>query len=135
MRSRLPTGMTIVVACAPFVSGAALARPTPIYSTEYGQTYATITHAGNRDANKTEAPFFFTSQGRTFGAVNHQYRVATTEVTGGQWLEFVRAYAPYVSATDRQRAEFMGGYTNYTGLGPGGVPTYSMDPQYTASRV
>lgn len=131
MRSRLPTGLTMVVACAPLVSGAALARPAPIYSTEYGQRYATITHAGNRDANETEAPFFQFVQGRTFGAVDHQYRVATTEVTAGQWLEFVRAYAPHVSATDRQRAEFMGGYTNYTGLGPGGVPTYSMDPQHT----
>lgn len=126
-----PVGVVMALACAACGAGDALARPTPIYSAEYGQRYATITHAGNRDANEKEAPFFQFVQGRTFGAVDHEYRVATTEVTAGQWLEFVRAYAPYVNATDRLRAEFMGGYTFFAGLGPGGVPMYSMDPQYT----
>lgn len=29
------------------------------------------------------------------GAVNYHYRIARTETTVGQWLDFVRAYAPY----------------------------------------
>lgn len=29
------------------------------------------------------------------GSVNRRYRMARTEVTVGQWLEFVNSYAPY----------------------------------------
>lgn len=57
-----------------------------------GYTWATITHAGNRPTNDNEVP---ATPGVRLGAVNYEFRMATTEVTVGQWFEFVQAYAPY----------------------------------------
>lgn len=56
-----------------------------------GYTWATITHAGNRPTNDSEVPW----AGTRIGAVDYQYRIATTETSVGQWLEFVRAYEPF----------------------------------------
>ena len=65
-----------------------------------GYTWATITHAGNRPTNAAETPM---RPDANLGAVNYEYRMATTEVTVGQWFEFVQAYAPFYD------------------LGPGGI--------------
>lgn len=56
-----------------------------------GYSWATITHAGNRPTNDSEVPW----AGTRIGAVDYQYRIATTETSVGQWLEFVRAYEPF----------------------------------------
>lgn len=56
-----------------------------------GYTWATIDHAGNRPTNASETPY---NTSLNLGAVDYQYRMATTEVTVGQWFEFVQAYAP-----------------------------------------
>lgn len=74
-----------------------------------GYTWATITHAGNRPTNDAELPV---TPGVRLGAVDYQYRMATTEVTVGQWFEFVQAYAPFY--------DFQGGSIadpNFTGTG------------------
>lgn len=57
-----------------------------------GYTWATITHAGNRPTNAAETPM---RPDANLGAVNYEYRMATTETTVGQWFEFVQAYAPF----------------------------------------
>jgi formylglycine-generating enzyme required for sulfatase activity len=59
-----------------------------------GFEWATITNPGNRGTNAQEAPFlnWYTD---SIGSVAYEYRMAKTEVTAGQWVEFVRAYAPY----------------------------------------
>ncbi len=77
------------------------ARPTPP-PLEDPAHWATITHSGN-------APYAYVDQdGRPqeVGAVNYEYRISKTEVTHREWLEFVNAYAPYVSPQDRRREVF-----------------------------
>jgi hypothetical protein len=83
------------------------------------ERWATITHPGN------EAFVFQSSSGRTFvvGRVDHEYQISRTEVTAGEWVEFARAYAPYVAPRFRLSHEFTGQYT-----APGSSPNYVHDP-------
>ena len=72
----------------------ALAGPTP----DYGHDFVTIGDPGNRPVNKQEGPGFYPPEapkGFTAGRVNYRYRMNRTEITVGQWLEFVNSYAPY----------------------------------------
>jgi hypothetical protein len=65
---------------------------------DYGFNWATITHPGNRAANQQEAPYLYppySIPALPVGAVDHEYRIATTEVSISQWFGFVQAYAPY----------------------------------------
>lgn len=57
-------------------------------SHEYGQEYVTIGDAGNRNTRLDE----LRQNPLTAGAVPYEYRMARTEVTVGQWFEFVTAY-------------------------------------------
>ena len=59
-------------------------------TTENGTEFVTIGAVGN-------APYggAIVSPDRPVGTVNYEYRIARTEVTAGQWLEFANAYAPY----------------------------------------
>lgn len=64
---------------------------------DYGFTWSTITHATNRHANEIEAPQLYppySVPALPLGGVDHEYRIATTEVSVSQWFEFVQAYAP-----------------------------------------
>jgi formylglycine-generating enzyme required for sulfatase activity len=74
-----------------------------------GYTWVTIDHAGNRATNDEEMPI---TPGVRLGAVDYEFRMATTEVTVAQWHEFVRAYAPISIANGN-------GYINppFTGAG------------------
>lgn len=87
-----------------------LASPVLAGSDPDGYTWATITHAGNRPTNADETPM---RPDANLGAVNYQYRMATTETTVGQWFEFVQAYAPYFD------------------LGPGGIAP----PEFTSFSI
>jgi len=59
---------------------------------DYDWQWSTIGDPGNRHTNDDEV-FLWTGTRR--GSVDYEYRMATTEVTVGQWLEFVEAYTPY----------------------------------------
>lgn len=71
----------------------------PAFSTSHGIQFSTIGDPGNPTATEHEAPGFFppfwNPVGIHVGRVDFEYRLARTEVTVGQYLEFVRAYAPY----------------------------------------
>jgi formylglycine-generating enzyme required for sulfatase activity len=71
----------------------ALAQTPP----NYGYEWATIESPGNRFANPQEAPRNFPpfSAPVHVGGVRNTFRIATTEVTVGQWLEFVQSYYPF----------------------------------------
>ncbi len=89
-----------------------------------GFTWSTITHAGNRAPNTSEHwwdPSF------SAGSVGYEYRMATTEVTGSQWFEFVQAYAPYIGANYFDSSFW--GATVFVGFNGQGVPQYVMDPK------
>jgi len=63
---------------------------------DHGYEWATISASGNRAATVEEA-----GRNAGFGAVNYEYRMSKTEVTVGQWFEFVQAYAPYYVGSAR----------------------------------
>ncbi len=63
---------------------------------DYGFDWATIGDPGNRATNDDEVFKFFGNQ--HLGAVDYTYRISTTEVTVGQYFEFVEAYLPYYEA-------------------------------------
>ncbi len=70
------------------------AGPTP----SYGIDFVTIGDPGNRPVNQEEGPRFFppyATEPLSVGRVNYRYRMSRTEISVGQWLEFVNAYAPY----------------------------------------
>jgi len=80
--------MPTVFLCLTLGTSAAVAQSLP----DYGFDWATITDAGNRPASIEEAPRY---NGFPIGQVNHEYRISKTEMTAGQWFEFVNAYTPY----------------------------------------
>ncbi len=89
-----------------------------------GYTWSTITQPGNRATNASEHwwdPSF------SAGSVSYEYRMATTEVTGAQWYEFVQAYAPYIGAAYFDSSFW--GATVFVGFDAQGVPRYVMDPK------
>lgn len=82
----------------------ALAGPPP----SYGHDFMTIGDPGNRPVNQDEGPRFYppySPEGLQVGRVGYRYRMARTEVTVGQWLGFVNAYAPYYDGP-ANRTEF-----------------------------
>lgn len=75
-----------------------------------GYEFALIGDPGNRDTNEFEVPFF---PDERIGGVDSEYQMATTEVSVGQYFEFVEAYYPfYVKNTGSDI-----GFTWFTGLG------------------
>lgn len=81
-----------------------------------GYTWATIDHAGNRATNDDELPV---TPGRRYGAVDYEFQMATTEVTVGQWFEFVQAYLPIDQANGNGTVNpaFTGSGINIRGIG------------------
>ncbi len=77
---------------------------------DYGFDWATIGDPGNRATLDEELPI--ATSNRHIGAVDYTYRMATTEVTIGQYFEFVEAYLPYYEANTGNvfgSSEFTGG--------------------------
>ncbi len=90
---------------------AAVAGPTP----DYGIDFAIIGDPGNRHVNMDEGRQFyppFAPEGLKVGTVNRKYRMARTEVTVGQWLEFVNAYRPYYEGSTHA-GQFTGDWIVY----------------------
>jgi hypothetical protein len=61
---------------------------------DYGFEWRTIGAVGNAAASPTDFPGLAAGGWGPIGRVDHAYRMARTEVTVGQYLEFVNAYAP-----------------------------------------
>lgn len=115
-----PASRSIVSLWASLLALACSASPAAACVPDYGFQWATITHAGNRPVNQQEAPDFFPPySGTPFlrGSVNYEYRIATTEVTTADWLEFVNAYAPYYSGA-RTDSNFTSRYIHPTSVLP-----------------
>lgn len=80
----------LAAALLPGVASAQAPHPIP-----EAQRWATITHAGNEAYHYADG----FGRPREVGAVDHEYQISRTEVTAGEWIEFVRAYAPYAGLT------------------------------------
>ena len=110
MMNRAWTGLASVALCGTLlaISPYAAAQTMP----NYGYEWATITHPGNRNANAQEAPWFHPPVSPytvKVGRVDYKYRIATMQVTVGQWLEFVDAYYPHM--TDPRYTRISGEFT------------------------
>ena len=62
-----------------------------------GYEWAVITHPGNRDTIPEETPF---EPDLPIGGVDYVFRIATTEVTVGQWFEFALGYVQVYDQSD-----------------------------------
>lgn len=114
-----------------WIADSVMAQPIP----DYGHTFMTVGAPGNRAATAVERNNAF-DQGLNYGSVGYEYRISQTEVTANQWLDFVRAYAPFHTG-DPGSFQFTGPITyvgngQYIGGGPG--PTYA-GWQYAARYV
>jgi formylglycine-generating enzyme required for sulfatase activity len=74
-----------IAAGALLAAGPASAQPPP----DHGHQFATITHPGNRNAAGAELQYL---PDLVVGQVNYEYRIARTETTIRQWIEFGNAY-------------------------------------------
>ncbi|MBX3353484.1 MAG: SUMF1/EgtB/PvdO family nonheme iron enzyme [Phycisphaeraceae bacterium] len=118
------------VVCALFaavaLSGAAFSQG--VHNNQYlqftqahGMTFSTIGDVGNPSYN-FRGPF---NINYSIGAVDYEYRIATTETTASQYAQFVDVYRHFVPADERQT--LAGRSLDYLGMS-GGVPTYALDP-------
>lgn len=95
-RGRLRAGLSAGCLTLAWSAAAPAAAGVPDY--DFG--WSVIGDPGNRAANIDEAPGFWNSAGNpiiTVGAVDHVYRMATTEVTCTQYVEFLDAYRHHTS--------------------------------------
>jgi sulfatase modifying factor 1 len=84
--------------------------------------WAHVTCAGN-------APYTYALPGlgdRAIGRVDTDFYIRTTEVTGGEWFEFVNAVKPYMTTNLRLGSTFLGGYIRWDLFSDGSV-TYRLD--------
>ncbi len=88
---------------------------------DYDIQWRTVGTPGNRTTLPGDVPF---QPDLRIGSVSSSYRIAQTELTRSQWLEFVLAYAPFHPGSPND--------VLFTGLGitnHGGGPTdYHVDP-------
>ena len=94
-------------ASAVLTLAAAHASCGPVES--YDFTFATIGDPGNRATLDSEVYKFHPNE--HLGAVDDTYRMSTTEVTVGQYFEFVEAYLPYYE----RRTGSTIGFSDFTG--------------------
>lgn len=90
-----------------------VAQPTP----SYGLDFATIGAPGNAPASPSDFVFLNPIVGPV-GRVDYTFRLARTELTVSQWVEFVTAYANVNDAVYND-PDFMGGWIFSTGGTPG----------------
>ncbi len=82
--------LAMLIGVAPACGAAITDGPPP----DYGLTWKTVGAAGNRGTLPSEAPLL-PAWRPSAGSVGYEFRLTQTEITRGQWLEFVKAYLPY----------------------------------------
>jgi len=87
--------MKLLAALATLTAAFCTSAPaSPQLINKYGIDFAVIGDPGNRATNSSETPF-----NSPRGSVGHTYALSRTEISIGQWYEFVDAYGKYVSPT------------------------------------
>lgn len=102
---------------------------------DYDFDFVTIGSVGNA-ATPTE--LYTINQPREVGRVDYEYQLTRTEVTVGQWFEFVKAYQPYYTGSPND-PKFAGSGINfilgqYVMTHPANYPT-TMSWEYAARYV
>ncbi len=100
--------------------------PHPIPESE---RWATITHAGNDHY----VPPTWVPEQTPSGRVAYEYQISRTEVTAGEWLEFVQAYGPYVENDYASSSVFTSVFVRRRSNGAGGY-TYSLTAESVRNK-
>lgn len=92
--------------------------------------FVTIGSAGNADASPQDFPLLDQIGVGPIGRVDYEFRIARTEVTTSQWLEFVRAYTPFYSGTFSSAVSDWGlqGQNLYSATGTDADPQWCVFP-------
>jgi hypothetical protein len=121
----------IVAIGAGCLSAVAVAQPVP----SYGIDFVTVGAAGNRHTIPEEVPQAPWVQR---GAVDYQYRLSRTEITIGQFAEFVTAYQAARPGLYLSQDADEVGRSEYLGVGPSGAdynPAHSQYPNQPSWRM
>lgn len=99
-------------------------RPTD----DFGHEFVRVGRPGNRAALPEER--YYNQRFPDLGAVGYRYRVSKTEVTAGQWIDFVNAYWSHWEANGGARGDngFASEWINQTNSVPGQNPGYVVSP-------
>ncbi len=89
-----------------------------------GLDWRRIGAPGNRPANEVEAPGL---RGLPVGQVDYRYRLTRTEITVGQWFEFVEAHAPFWQGSRTDEA-FTSIWISPSNSDPNQPPDYRITP-------
>lgn len=119
----------LVGSCLAHAGGGAANNPQLRFSQAYHWTFSEIGDVGNAAHHiPPPAPGF---PSRPVGSVDYRYRIATTEVTFGQYYEFVLAYAP---VAPKHLATSLGTGPIIFGGVIDGIPRYSPPPADWVNR-
>ena len=129
LRSSVPVAWSLtllIVTLTPASAFAAISQSPPPSSVpppdDFGIDFVTVGAPGNAAYNGPDSIFSFSVKGR--GSVPYAYRISRTEVTMGDWFEFLQAYAPFVDPLFANSSSFTTTRTFQTGFDANGVPVY-----------
>lgn len=115
----VPGVLGVVAAATLFLSAGATAQPVlppaPAgveVTRAYGIEFSTVNGAGVANPGYN-GPWNTPENHPPRGGVNYDYRISRTEVTVGQWFEFVQAYQPYFHGTPNERAALQATWIDY----------------------
>ncbi len=91
---------------------------------DYGFEWAIIGDPGNRPTNPDEVD----GRDLQIGAVDYVFRMSRTEVSAGDWLEFVQAYDPYYTGS-RADTAFTGQHIEAVTFNPALPAGWRLDSQ------
>lgn len=115
--------LTLAVGLAACVGGDTKAVDVP----DYGLDWVTIGDPGNPYFDGPWSFFAPLRDVRPVGKVDRIYRMTRTEITVGQWYEFVLAYAPYLEGF--VSTDFRSTWIQPGGVGDDGVPDFVLPPE------
>lgn len=118
MPRRLLCSLTILAACC---APALASHPT---TSIYGHDLVTIGAPGNQGAKILDEGIGSIIRA---GAIDYTFRVSRTEVTRGQWVEFIDAQRAFLPQTvGANSSAFTGGAAEWRGTGSDGLPVYEV---------
>ncbi len=122
------------IAILALLSLPALAQAQAQTPPDYGYQFATIGAVNNPAFQDPTYPYPSHNLGR--GSVSYEYRIAKTEVSTGQWVEFLNAFSnysvPHPQWNTRFGAVFWGGYE--AGTTPGGGTLFGVSSAPNAAN-
>lgn len=127
----------VAIAAICVAVGGAFAHVTlaaaPVVSVSHGIEFVTVGDPGNAGYPESTADWTGDYDRRGRGAVGYEYRIGRTEITSGQWMEFLNAFAPRPIAP--RVLELLGNHNDfYFGPNWSGAQRVDADPVQRTAR-